>query len=58
MLLYQGRVYTDETLLQAAHPLCAAVERTHKINSSDAPVRAVILSAKGSATFHPQVVIA
>lgn len=58
MLLYQGRVYTDESLLQAARPLCAVVENAHRINSSGTPVRAITLSAKGRATFHPQVVIA
>jgi hypothetical protein len=57
VILYQGRVYTDENLLKAVRPLCASVVREHKKNSSDALVRGIALSPKSKGSFHPQVVI-
>lgn len=57
LLLYHGRVYTDESLLQAVRPLCAAVAGEHKMNFHGVQIRAITLSPKGRAGFHPQVVI-
>jgi hypothetical protein len=57
VILYQGRVHTDESLIKAVRPLCAAVAREHKKDSGDAPVRAIALSPKSKGSFLPQVVI-
>jgi len=57
VLLYQGRVHTDERLIKAVRPLCAAAVRVHQKSSGDTPVRGITLSSKCSRSFHPQVVI-
>jgi hypothetical protein len=58
VILYRGRVHTDENLLKAVRPLCAAVVREHSEISGVAPVRGVALSPKSKGSFLPQVVIA
>lgn len=57
VVLYQGRVHTDERLIKAVRPLCAAAVRAHQKSSSDTPVRGITLSSKYSRSFHPQVVV-
>jgi hypothetical protein len=57
VILYRGRVYTDENLIKAVRPLCSAVVREHKKNSGEAPVRGIALSLKSKGSFLPQVVI-
>jgi hypothetical protein len=57
VLLYQGRIHTDENLIKAVRPLCAAVVREHRKNSGSAPVSGIALSPKGSGNFHPWVLI-
>jgi hypothetical protein len=57
VILFQGKVHTDENLINAVRPLCAAVVREHEKNSGAAKVRGIALSPKNKGCFLPQIVI-